>query len=280
MVQILSKLPELSSFTFTSLHGDLPPRVRETALSSFTTHPSSHLAPAVLLCTDVAARGVDFADIDTVIQYDPPTDPKTFSHRAGRTARAGKSGRAILLLGKGREEDYIDFLNVRKIPLVREQYLGESLEGREEPAELDPAALDLLSRIRKILLTERELHDKAAKAFVSSLQAYSKHEATFIFRLSDLDLHGVAVALGLLRLPAMPEIKEWRKKQEANKKRAIAASASDEPVEMEEVTPWTDAEVDVGSSIPWYNMSRLTDICSGRHSATAPKRKKRHDCKL
>lgn len=61
----------------------------------------------MLLCTDVAARGVDFADLDVVIQYDTPTDPKTFSHRAGRTARAGRRGRAIVLLGKGREEDYV-----------------------------------------------------------------------------------------------------------------------------------------------------------------------------
>lgn len=252
-------------------------------MNSFTTHPSSHLSPSVLLCTDVAARGVDFADIDTVIQYDPPTDPKTFSHRAGRTARAGKSGRAILLLGKGREEDYIDFLNVRKIPLAREQYLDQDLEGRDEPAEMDPAALDLLATIRQILLTERELHDKAAKAFVSSLQAYSKHEATFIFRLTDLDLHSVAISFGLLRIPAMPEVKEWRKRQENIKKRAAAAAAAaaptlvpgegeaevkpqvkdegegeagagagaedtTEPVAEVEVTPWTDAEVDVSSN--------------------------------
>lgn len=243
MNQILSRLPELSHYTFTSLHGDLPPRVRENALGSFTNHASSHLSPAVLLCTDVAARGVDFADIDTVVQYDPPTDPKTFSHRAGRTARAGKSGRAILLLGKGREEDYIDFLNVRKIPLAREQYLDHDLQGRE-PTDLDPASLGLVATIRQILLTDRELHDKAAKAFVSSLQAYSKHEASFIFRLSDLDLHSVAIAFGLLRLPAMPEIKEWRKKLEARKKRVIVPN-EDGIQEEEEVIPWTDAEVNV-----------------------------------
>lgn len=50
---------------------------------------------------------MDFPDIDVVVQYDAPTDPKTFSHRAGRTARAGRRGKAVLLLGKGREEDYV-----------------------------------------------------------------------------------------------------------------------------------------------------------------------------
>lgn len=105
--QILSRLLVLSKYHLTSLHGDLPPRIRESALSQFTSHPSSHFLPGVLLCTDVAARGVDFTDIDMVIQYDTPTDPKTFTHRAGRTARAGKLGRAVVLLGKGREEDYV-----------------------------------------------------------------------------------------------------------------------------------------------------------------------------
>jgi ATP-dependent RNA helicase DDX55/SPB4 len=258
----------LSKYAFTSLHGDLPPRVRETALASFTNHASSHLSPAVLLCTDVAARGVDFADIDTVIQYDPPTDPKTFSHRAGRTARAGKQGRAILLLGTGREEDYIEFLNVRKIPLARESYLDENLATTDLPPVLDPAATALMHTIRGFLLTDREMHDKAAKAFVSSLRAYSKHEATFIFRLIDLDFHSVAIGFGLLRMPAMPEIKEWRKKREvAARKKAkleqvdpqikIEEGVAPPPQETEPVVPgpdagpeienieWTDAEVDV-----------------------------------
>ena len=45
------------------------------------------------------------------------------------------------------------------------------------------------------------------KAFVSFVQAYSKHEASYIFRVKDLDLVGVAKSFGLLRLPKMPELK-------------------------------------------------------------------------
>jgi ATP-dependent RNA helicase DDX55/SPB4 len=45
------------------------------------------------------------------------------------------------------------------------------------------------------------------KAFVSFVQAYSKHEASYIFRIKDLDLVGVAKSFGLLRLPRMPELK-------------------------------------------------------------------------
>jgi len=63
------------------------------------------MSPAILLCTDVAARGLDLPDVDAVIQFDPPVDPRQFSHRAGRTARAGKSGRAWVLLSE-KEADY------------------------------------------------------------------------------------------------------------------------------------------------------------------------------
>jgi len=61
--------------------------------------------PSVLLTTDVAARGLDIPNVDVVIQFDPPSDPKAFSHRCGRTARAGRSGRAYVLL-VGREIEF------------------------------------------------------------------------------------------------------------------------------------------------------------------------------
>ena len=261
IMQVLSRLLALSTFALTSLHGDLPPRVREQAMSQFTTHPSSSLSPAVLLCTDVAARGVDFSDIDLVVQYDPPTDPKTFSHRAGRTARAGRTGKAVVLLTQGREEDYVAFLAVRKIPLSKQDYIDESLSSTDSVTarELDAAALDLMGEIRDIVKTDRDLADKGAKAYVSALRAYTKHEASFIFRLADVDFHGLGVAYGLLRLPAMPEITEWRKKRaiaEAKSQTAGAGAgagagaAEGGPVAASEVTPWSDADIDVSAPSP------------------------------
>ena len=70
------------------------------------------------MATDVAARGIDIPDVDLVIQIDPPTDPDVFLHRCGRTGRANKVGRAILMLNEdSQEEDYIGFMQVKGINL-------------------------------------------------------------------------------------------------------------------------------------------------------------------
>ncbi|HEX6236769.1 MAG TPA: DEAD/DEAH box helicase [Acidimicrobiales bacterium] len=76
-----------------AIHGDLRQEVRERALKRFT---DGNLR--ALVATDVAARGLDIDEIDVVIQYEAPPDPKTYLHRAGRTARAGATGLAVTLL--------------------------------------------------------------------------------------------------------------------------------------------------------------------------------------
>lgn len=76
-----------------AIHGNLRQEHRERALRRF----SEGKLP-VLVATDVAARGLDIDELDVVIQYDPAPDPKTYLHRAGRTARAGAAGLAVTLL--------------------------------------------------------------------------------------------------------------------------------------------------------------------------------------
>ncbi|KAI7065322.1 ATP-dependent rRNA helicase, partial [Hortaea werneckii] len=75
------------------LHGQLSQSARLGALNKFKTG-----ARDILVATDVAARGLDIPSVDLVLNYDLPPDSKTYVHRVGRTARAGKSGVAVTVV--------------------------------------------------------------------------------------------------------------------------------------------------------------------------------------
>ena len=72
------------------LHGDLQQRQRDIVMSKFRKKEIE-----ILVATDVAARGIDVGDIEAVFNYDIPADDENYVHRIGRTARAGRTGRAI-----------------------------------------------------------------------------------------------------------------------------------------------------------------------------------------
>ncbi len=76
-----------------AIHGDLRQQLRERALRQF----SSGQLP-VLVATDVAARGIDVDDVGVVIHFDPAEDHKSYLHRSGRTARAGRDGLVVTLV--------------------------------------------------------------------------------------------------------------------------------------------------------------------------------------
>jgi superfamily II DNA/RNA helicase len=76
-----------------ALHGGLPQQQRQKVLDRFSEGKLS-----VLVATNVAARGLDIEDIELVVHYDPPEDAKTYLHRSGRTARAGRPGMVVTLV--------------------------------------------------------------------------------------------------------------------------------------------------------------------------------------
>ncbi|KAJ2809067.1 ATP-dependent rRNA helicase spb4, partial [Coemansia guatemalensis] len=110
-----------------SLHGQMIQKKRQATYDAFSGMSKDEAG--ILLCTDVASRGLDIPDVDCVIQWDPPTDPKTFAHRCGRTARAGRSGSALVFINPGSEETYVDFLALRKIPMSAAAYLWQGADG-------------------------------------------------------------------------------------------------------------------------------------------------------
>ncbi|MFA4953308.1 MAG: DEAD/DEAH box helicase [Candidatus Pacearchaeota archaeon] len=89
-----------------AIHGGLPQNKRIKILEEF------HLKKiSVLICTDVAARGLDIKGISHIYNYDSPPTSEDYIHRIGRTARAGKEGKAISILSN---KDYENFRNISK----------------------------------------------------------------------------------------------------------------------------------------------------------------------
>ncbi|GLW92612.1 DEAD/DEAH box helicase [Actinokineospora globicatena] len=90
-------------FAAGAVHGDLGQGAREQALRAFRSGKVD-----VLVCTDVAARGIDVTDVTHVINYQCPEDEKTYVHRIGRTGRAGKTGVAVTLVDWDEEKRWKD----------------------------------------------------------------------------------------------------------------------------------------------------------------------------
>jgi len=83
-----------------ALHGNLNQNQRRRALDAFASGRSS-----VLVATDVAARGIHIDDLGLVVHFDPPADSKVYSHRSGRTARAGATGTVLSLVEPQQHRD-------------------------------------------------------------------------------------------------------------------------------------------------------------------------------
>jgi ATP-dependent RNA helicase RhlE len=83
-----------------ALHGDMSQGARERALARFHAGKVT-----TLVATDVAARGLDLADITHVINFDPPEDDKGYVHRVGRTGRAGRGGSGVTLVTPDQQAD-------------------------------------------------------------------------------------------------------------------------------------------------------------------------------
>ncbi|KAL8232048.1 hypothetical protein R6Q57_001826 [Mikania cordata] len=184
---VLPRLASLKGLSIISLHGKMKQSAREKALASFTS-----LSDGILLCTDVAARGLDIPGVDCIVQYDPPQDPNVFIHRVGRTARLGRQGSAIVFL-LPKEEAYVDYLRIKRIPIE------ESMCSEEVP--------DVVPHIRAAAQKDRDVMEKGLRAFVSYIRAYKEHHCNFILRWKDLEIGKLGMGYGLLQLPSMSEVK-------------------------------------------------------------------------
>jgi superfamily II DNA/RNA helicase len=94
-VQVVYRSLQKHGFSVGALHGDLDQRMRMAALDAFRNGEVQ-----LLVCSDVAARGLDIPDVSHVINYDAPHHAEDYVHRIGRTGRAGKFGQALTLVSR------------------------------------------------------------------------------------------------------------------------------------------------------------------------------------
>ena len=157
------------------LHGDMPQTLRERVMDSFRKGCLN-----VLVATDIAARGLDIDDVDMVVNFELPREPEDYVHRIGRTARAGRKGRAVTFIGRrdfsllARIERFVGVRMQREkvmtgtqVEQVRRESLVDDIlelaaQAHDVPEELRDLEIDsekLLTAMFNLLLqkTSREL---------------------------------------------------------------------------------------------------------------------------
>ncbi|KAL9158858.1 hypothetical protein ABFS82_08G095800 [Erythranthe guttata] len=135
----------------------------------------------ILLCTDVAARGLDIPAVDWIVQYDPPDEPKEYIHRVGRTARGeGAKGNALLFLIP-EEVQFLKYLKAAKVPVKEYEFDQKKLANVQ-------------SHLEKLVSNNYYLNKSAKDAYRSYILAYNSHSMKDIFNVHRLDLQALAAS--------------------------------------------------------------------------------------
>lgn len=140
-----------------ALHGDLSQSVRDNVMNRFKNKTLQ-----ILIATDVAARGLDVKDISHVINYKLPDEPQIYTHRSGRTARAGKSGTSIVITNS-REKKKLEIIEKKagvqftytRVPEGHEicekqlySMIGKMVEVEVDYGEIEPFLAPVYNTLR------------------------------------------------------------------------------------------------------------------------------------
>merc|ERR1719500_396801 len=161
-----------------SIHGKQKQTKRTTTFFQYCNADSG-----ILLCTDVAARGLDIPDVDWIVQYDPPDDPKEYIHRVGRTARGeGGKGHALMIL-RPEELGFLRYLKQANVPLNEFEFSWSKVSN-------------IQPQLEKLISKNYFLNISAKEAYKAYVRAYESHSLKHIFDVQTLDLAGVGRSFG------------------------------------------------------------------------------------
>lgn len=218
-----------NTITLHKLHGSLPQHTRTATLAAFAKNKDA----SILICTDVAARGLDLPNVDYVLEYDPPFSSEDHLHRIGRTARLGRDGRACIFLLPGNEEGYIDILaktsrdNGKSITQlapseILQKGFTDPTTGAIKSHKLgyENLATDFQLEIERWCIANPNILEMARRAYQSHVRAYATHVSAerSMFNIQDLHLGHLAKAFALRDKPGSIKVPGLRQTGEATKK--------------------------------------------------------------
>ncbi|KRZ89745.1 putative ATP-dependent RNA helicase pitchoune [Trichinella sp. T8] len=164
-----------------------------------TYHQFREQQSGLLLCTDVAARGLDFSGVDWIVQYDPPDDPNEYIHRVGRTARGeGTKGNAILIL-QPCEKRFLKHLKQASVFVRQFKFSWNKVA-------------DIQDRLENLINNEFFLCISAKEAFTGYVRAYESHHMKDVFNVRSLDIGMVSKSFGF-RTPLYIDLEKSEKNE-------------------------------------------------------------------
>jgi ATP-dependent RNA helicase DDX10/DBP4 len=149
---------------------------------------------AVLFCTDIASRGIDFPQVDWVLQYDCPEDVYTYIHRVGRTARYKSKGNSLLFLTPT-EQAFVQKIDKRGIQLKK---LNANPNHQ----------LTIAPTLQKLNAENRDVKHLAEKACISYIKSVYLMKDKEVFQFVKLDTDKLAQSLGLATAPQVNFVKK------------------------------------------------------------------------
>lgn len=199
------------------LHGKQKQTKRVDIFRKFTS--SQH---AVLLCTDIAARGLDFPSVDWVLQLDCPEDADTYIHRVGRTARFDADGHALMILVPSEVEGMVEELKKKRVPV-------EEIKIRTSKQQ------SIQKQLQSFCFQDPEIKYLAQRAFVAYMRSIYLQRNKAIFDVTVLPAEEFALSLGLAGAPKIKFVKKAEKKlMGAQEKKKMKEASSDEENDEEE----------------------------------------------
>ena len=160
------------------LHGKQKQQKRTSTFFEFC-----NATQGILLCTDVAARGLDIPEVDWILQFDPPDDPRDYIHRVGRTARGSSGKGKSLMFLIPQELGFLRYLKAAKVPLNEYEF------------PIDKIA-NVQSQLEQLIKNNFWLHQSAKDGYRAYLQAYASHHLKTVYKVDKLDLVKVGKSFG------------------------------------------------------------------------------------